>query len=255
VNPSPDSTCRPLAFSGDLVEAYLVTGAKEYEVAEEAIVVNLGTSDVVVTQPPDKPLRAMSSAILRGTRVEPADGLVVLRVTDAGRANIAALAAAPGWRLLGEILAGAPGDTGGRPFPPETPLWRSEQDTAGRVRFDPGLLLEGPGAARGPREFTVRLNLWFAPAGTDCFIHRRHAFIELHTQVHGIGAMQKFTAQDHATRYQDVPMSPGVTAPADMFCSLGPDGEFVYPWHQYRAVTDCVWLAVEYHPVPGSPAP
>jgi hypothetical protein len=24
--------------------------------------------------------------------------------------------------------------------------------------------------------------------------------------------------------------------------------EFIYPWHQYYADTDCIWLAIEYHP-------
>ncbi|MDX3376575.1 hypothetical protein PV390_19455 [Streptomyces sp. ME02-6991-2A] len=31
--------------------------------------------------------------------------------------------------------------------------------------------------------------------------------------------------------------------------TAGADGSFQYPWHQYRADTDCVWLAVEYHRV------
>lgn len=89
------------------------------------------------------------------------------------------------------------------------------------------------------------MNLWFAPAGTDCGLHDRHPFLEVHTQVQGTGRMQTFRAEDHATLRQDVLMSPGHTH--DPFCDLGPDGAFRYPWHQYRADTDSLWLAVEYH--------
>jgi hypothetical protein len=41
-------------------------------------------------------------------------------------------------------------------------------------------------------------------------------------------------------------MGPGYTTP-DPFCGTAPDGTFDYPWHQYRAESDCVWLAIEYH--------
>jgi hypothetical protein len=67
--------------------------------------------------------------------------------------------------------------------------------------------------------------------------------------VHGLGRIQKFTAQDHGTLYEDLRMSPGYTTP-DPFCDIAPDGSYRYPWHQYYADTDCVWLAVEYHALP-----
>jgi hypothetical protein len=112
----------------------------------------------------------------------------------------------------------------------------------GSVTFDPGEVLgEQPLTDRG---FNVLANLWFAPAGTDCGIHNEHDFLETHTQIHGAGRMQKFTAPRHDALYEDVPMSPGATH--DPFCGTAGD-QFRYPWHQYRADTDCVWLAVEYH--------
>ena len=60
--------------------------------------------------------------------------------------------------------------------------------------------------------------------------------------------MQKFNAQDHATLYHDEMMSPGYTTSVP-FCRVTDPHTFVYPWHQYYADTDCIWMAVEYHPV------
>ncbi|MDN3258966.1 hypothetical protein QWJ26_03925 [Streptomyces sp. CSDS2] len=58
--------------------------------------------------------------------------------------------------------------------------------------------------------------------------------------------MQKFHAQDAATRYQDLALEPGAThAP---FCAHDGTGAWHYPWHRYWSDTDCVWLALEYHP-------
>jgi hypothetical protein len=42
-------------------------------------------------------------------------------------------------------------------------------------------------------------------------------------------------------------MSPGYSTPVP-FCDVVAPGRYVYPWHQYYADTDCIWMAVEYHP-------
>ncbi|MFJ8650677.1 hypothetical protein ACIRNI_31795 [Streptomyces sp. NPDC093546] len=224
-----------LAFSGPRIEATLVRDARDYPVRDAAIVVNTGVTDVHIAETPRKSIPPLSSTILADTRVERADTLVLLRVRDG--AGMPGITEDPGWDLLGDVLAG---------FPRDTPLWKSPQDDAGTVTFDAAHLLgETPEPLR-PETYDVKVNLWYAPAGTDCAIHNQHDFIEVHTQVHGIGRMQKFREQDHRTLYQDVVMAPGYTTP-DPFCSTAPDGTYLYPWHQYRADTDCVWLAVEYH--------
>ena len=53
--------------------------------------------------------------------------------------------------------------------------------------------------------------------------------------------MQKFHKNDPASIYQDVFMSPGYTH--EPFFDLTSQ---LYPWHQYYADTDCIWLAAEY---------
>jgi hypothetical protein len=59
--------------------------------------------------------------------------------------------------------------------------------------------------------------------------------------------MQKFRENDITTLYQDIVMGPGYTTP-DPFCCVTDGSTFHYPWHQYYSDTDCIWLAVEYHP-------
>jgi hypothetical protein len=239
---------RTLTFSGAHVAATVVRNAKNYRISERATVINCGVDDVHVAGPPRRPIPPLTSTILSGTTIEEAELLVVLRTADESARAISAITDEPGWSLLGDLLGDEPGETGGLPFDKAIPLWRSPLDGIGRVAFDPAHLLRESKTAGQAQPFEVRVNLWFAPAGTDCFIHNRHDFIEVHTQVAGCGRMQKFTEQDHGSLYQDVLMSPGYTTP-DPFCSQGPDGGYVYPWHQYRADTDCVWLAVEYHNV------
>jgi hypothetical protein len=98
-----------------------------------------------------------------------------------------------------------------------TPLWRSQKSEIGNIH----------------------LNLWYAPAGTNCGIHNRHSFQEVHTQIFDIGRMQKFHRNDPKALYQEVYMSPGFTH--DPFYS----NTGKYPWHQYYSDTDSIWLAIE----------
>lgn len=96
------------------------------------------------------------------------------------------------------------------------------------------------------------MNLWFAPAGTHCLIHNSHPFLEYHVQVAGQGAMQKFRRPDHASLYEEQLLSPGGRHDVYPVRPAG-DGSYHYPWHQYFARTDCIWLAVEM--VAEGPAP
>lgn len=233
---------RSLNFSGDRVRARVVDDVRDLHIEGPTIVVNPTSEPVFVERWPRKAIPPLSSTILSGIGVDRADTLVLLDANaDADGAQ--SITTEPGWGLLGDLLED-PHVTGGLPFPRDIPLWKGPQDGIGSLALDPGRLL-GQGDS-GTEEFDVRVNLWFAPAGTSCFIHDQHDFIEVHTQVLGIGRMQKFTAQDPATLYEDIAMAPGYTTP-DPFCARAGDGGFTYPWHQYHADTDCVWMAVEYH--------
>jgi hypothetical protein len=230
------ATTHALAVGGRHVTAEFVHRPQDLWIDGRAVVINPNATAGLLGGPPARPLPAFSSTNLVDGLVRYADSVLVLRV-DEGQA-IAGIRGEPGWHRLADLVAPEQGE------PLNTELWRGPQADIGVVRFDPGAVLDG--RPTGPRSFTLRTNLWFAPAGTDCGIHRLHDFVEIHTQVSGTGRMQKFTAPDHTMLYEDVIMPPGYTTPVP-FCGLGTDDRFVYPWHQYRADTDCVWLALEYH--------
>ncbi len=84
----------------------------------------------------------------------------------------------------------------------------------------------------------LEFNCWYLPKHTAASIHIKHQFKEIHTQLYGLGIMNKFREQNYATLYQRMYMSPGFTH--DFFF----DENNKYPWHQYEAVLDCIWMAI-----------
>lgn len=224
-----------LALSNRFVEAAYVEQPKDHPIGGRSIVVNPGLTPVWVGEDPVRYIPAFSSTVLRDTRVESGDSVLVFEIL--AEDNISAIVHEPGWHLFADLLPG---------FPSSVPLYRGPLEDLGVVQLDQGLALGS--MPTGLAQFRLSVNLWFAPAGTDCAIHNEHDFIEIHSQLHGYGRMQKFKERDHATLYEDLRMSPGHTPPVP-FCRSVPGGGFAYPWHQYRADSDCVWLAVEFHAV------
>ena len=177
---------------------------------------------------------AWKSTILHGQQIRRAERAAILKVrklTNLGGVGLR------GWDWLGNRI---------RSFPRDTPLYISAQDTVGRVRQDPHVFTNEAKASRNARDFTLKLNLWWSPSETDCFIHNEHPFLEVHTQIHGLGRMQKFRERGAAALYEDVLMPVGYTH--DPFCRVAGEASWVYPWHRYYADTDCVWMAIELHP-------
>lgn len=140
-----------------------------------------------------------------------------------------------------------------RKFCREAPLYISPQDSIGLIDVDPHMFTNEHAAFVQNEAFELKLNLWWAPSETDCSIHNEHSFLELHTQIHGIGRMQKFRERDAASLYEDVVMAPGMTH--EPFARVSQDRTWEYPWHRYYADTDCVWLAIELHPTISAAAP
>jgi hypothetical protein len=235
---------KKLNFSGMHIHAELVEPVENYHIQERTIVINPHMANVYVGGELRKPIPPMSSTILEDTCIEQAASLILLQVKE--EANIGNIILEPGWNLYGNLVKKMPGKDKSLPYPKNTPLWRSPQDDAGIITFDPSVILGQATAPQGQQAFQIKVNLWFAPSKTSCFIHNQHDFIEIHTQVYGFGRMQKFRAQDYNTLYEDILMSPGYTTPVP-FCNVGPNTTFIYPWHQYYADTDCIWLAIEYH--------
>lgn len=168
------------------------------------------------------------------------------------------------------------------------PLWMSTRAvlTGLNLSFDPWQVSnQQTPSGQGQRGYDIHSNLWWLPAMSDAAVHHCHYanFLEIHTQLMGLGRMQKFA--DSVTRgtcpspeifdmpvteppptssYYGVPGSlvdntsfPAMyeeyrLAPGDTnvpFAHVDPQGNFIYPWHQYYADTDCLWVVWEMLPI------
>lgn len=230
---------RALNFTNNVLYAELIENAVMLPVAGRNLVFNTGEDAAIIEGTPRQRLPPMSSTTLIDALIVTAKALIVIRIEDIP--SNAVTAQALGWPRFFETLSHPSQETIG------LPLYRSPQDQVREVQISSeianavnSILEEGGG-------FTVRVNLWFAPAGTHCLIHNRHPFLETHVQVFGQGRMQKFREQDFRTLFEEIILSPGVTQPFFNCDNDGMEG-FKYPWHQYYSDTDCIWMAVELHP-------
>ncbi|TCK65851.1 hypothetical protein [Curtobacterium sp. PhB136] len=221
-------TAEKLNFDSTLASAVILRDTVEFPITERTVVVNLAQTDAFTGTAQLAPLPPMSSTILVNGTVT---GELLLAITVQSEGDQEQRARDLGW----QDFYGADGPV----------LLKSPQDTIGTILIDRRAVLRQPALPSAPERFTVKANLWFSPAGTDCGIHNLHPFIEVHAQVSGLGRMQKFDEKTHASLYEDQQLSPGTTNPIPFCIDL--DGTFTYPWHQYRADTDCIWLALEYH--------
>lgn len=225
---------RSLSFANDWIESVLVTGAHRLPV-QEAIVVNLSTTALRYTAGNDSGvILPWKSSILRNCTLEDAETAAFLHVRKSTNLGGVALS----WDWYGRRNA---------TFSRETPLYISSQDDLGEVELDPLTSFTVAKGPSQPRRYRLKLNLWYTPEETDCGIHTGHQFLEVHTQILGRGRMQKFRENRPDTLYEDVPMAVGFTH--EPFFKVGAVRSFSYPWHRYYADTDCVWMAIELHPL------
>ncbi len=229
-----------LNFSGAYIDAKYIQNVENYPIQNRTIVINPQASDAHLSEAPASVIPAFSSTILNDTIIQKAESLLLLEVVETN--NIAKIIFEQNWDLLGNLIDG---------FPKDVPLWRSPQDEAEIVEIDPYSMTRQWSTPQQKEKFSVKVNLWFAPSHSDCAIHNQHDFIEIHTQIFGQGRMQKFKVKAFNSLYEDMLMSPGYTTFVP-FCQVQENQKYVYPWHQYYADTDCIWLAIEYHPTKAS---
>ncbi len=203
---------KTLNFSEPFLNAEYVSDIENYPIQDKTIVINLDSQKVEIE---DFQLQPMKSALFSNSIITKAKSLILITVSEEDflgqKIQIDEEIIKYSWHHVFDFF--------NLPHLKNTPLWLSEKETIG----------------------TMELNLWYAPKGTHCGLHNNHPFRELHTQIIGVGSMQKFHENNPKTLYQEVMMSPGYTH--DPFYSNG--GK--YPWHQYYAETDCIWLAIEMH--------
>ena len=234
----PTNIAKPISFSSNGIKASWLSNVKDYYINEKSIVVNLGLDKAWITSTPETYLLPFSSSILKDVSIIKADSVFLITVHDQN--NIGAIILDDHWHHLGELIK----------FPRDIPLWRSPQHELGIVEFDP-YVVTGMSDENDPcrlKQYQVKVNLWYAPAQTSAAIHNKHAdpdFLEVHTQIYGHGRMQKFHTKDSNTLYEDLLLSPGQTHRP--MANIDIDQKFVYPWHQYYADENCIWMAIEFH--------
>lgn len=224
---------RDLAFADDFIMARLVDNPRDLPV-DDAVVINLSPSPLLTGTQHPAVVPAWKSTWLKGGTIRAGERAAIIKVlqpTNLGGCMFR------GWDWLGHRI---------KSFPRDTPLFISAQDSIGTVTTDPHVFTNERAVPQAPQEFDLKLNLWWSPGDTDCFIHNEHPFLEVHTQIHGSGRMQKFSQRDPATLYEDVLMPVGYSH--DPFCRVTGPNQWTYPWHRYYADSDSVWLAVELHP-------
>ena len=205
---------KTLNFSEPFLNAEYVSEVEKYPVQDKTIVINIGQQPVEIE---GFRLYPMKSSLFSNTIIPRGESLILISVAKEDflgqEIKIDEEIIKNTWHHVYDFY--------NLPHLKKTPLWHSEKETIGNIL----------------------LNLWYAPKGTLCGLHHEHSFREVHTQIFGIGSMQKFHENDPKSIYQEVIMSPGYTH--DPFYSK----KGTYPWHQYYAATDCIWLAIEIHEI------
>jgi hypothetical protein len=224
---------RPLAFSDDFVQARLIENVEALLVS--GIVVNLSHDPLVIGGPVPTVVPAWKSASLLDAVIASATRIAVFRIPS--KTNIGGLVFGK-WDWFGNHFA---------KFPRTTPLYISEHDVVGEVHADPFLFSNTRTQPGTVERYALRLNLWWSPAETDCYIHNEHPFLEIHTQIFGTGRIQCFHERDEATLYREITMAPGYTH--DPFVQVTGQRDWQYPWHRYYSDSDAIWLAIELHPI------
>ena len=85
----------------------------------------------------------------------------------------------------------------------------------------------------------LELNFWYCGEDFSCGIHNEHNFFEVHTQILGSGEMQKFKSNKEEDIFYKEGLVPGQTH-RPFFNKQGK-----YPYHQYKSISKCIWLAIE----------
>jgi hypothetical protein len=225
---------RPLAFSDPFINAELVEDAQDFAVAG-GVVINLSNEPLVVADSVPTVIPAWKSTILRKGVIAKARRAAVIDVRD--RTNLGGLIFGE-WDWFGNRFA---------KFPRNAPLYISKYDVVGETTADPYVFTNNRSEVANVDRYSVRLNLWWAPAETDCFIHNEHPFLEIHTQIYGTGRIEMFHERNPAAVFRQISMTPGNTH--DPFCRVTAQRQWEYPWHRYYSETDAIWLAIELHPI------
>jgi hypothetical protein len=224
---------RDLSFSNRFVKAQLVEHAKQFTAT--GCVINLSNDPLIVEDSVQTVVPAWKSTNFRNGTIAKAERAAIIDVPST--VDLGGITLGDGWDWFGNRLA---------KFPRHTPLYISGYDWIGGASANPFKFSNSDFRKGVNEDYGVRLNLWWSPANTDCFIHNEHPFLEIHTQIYGSGRIQFFRERDEKTLYREISMMPGYTH--DPFVQVTGQRDWAYPWHRYFSDSDAIWLAIELHP-------
>jgi len=227
-----ENRSRPLSFDGKYVRAHLVENVRDY--AAHGVVTNLSNQAMIVDGDVPGVIPPWKSTIVRGGRIVGAERISIVDVADP--TNLGGVMF-DGWDWFGNRMAD---------FPRTTPLYISRHDIVGEVTLNPWRFSNHPEPLDETERYDIQLNLWWAPARTDAGIHNTHTFLEIHTQIFGLGRIQIFRDQAGAELYREISTAPGDTH--DPILRVTGRRNYIYPWHRGWTDEDCIWMAIELHP-------
>lgn len=120
--------------------------------------------------------------------------------------------------------------------------WKTLYEMSGLERHKGLPYYKSPKFCVGEGSGRMELNLCFvSEGGVPSGPHRDHDrdFDEVHAQILGYGMMRIYTREDKEHVRQELHMAPG-TVHDKMF-----DEQGIYPWHEYKSVTPCVYMPIE----------
>jgi hypothetical protein len=224
---------RLLSFSDRFVEARIVENARQFPAT--GCVINLSNEPLIIEDSVPQVVPAWKSTNFRNGIIAKAERAAIITVPST--TDLGGITFGEGWDWFGNRLA---------KFPRNTPLYISCYDWIGTISANPFIFSNSDFQREAADHYRVRLNLWWSPANTDCFIHNEHPFLEIHTQIHGSGRIQFFRERDEMTLYREISMMSGYTH--DPFVHVTGQRDWAYPWHRYFSDSDAMWLAIELHP-------
>jgi hypothetical protein len=229
---SPENRSRLLSFNGKYVRGQLVENAKDF--VANGVVTNLSNQAMIVSGDIPGVIPPWKSTILRGGSIAQAERVSIIDVPDP--TNLGGLVF-DGWDWFGNRMA---------EFPRTTPLYISKHDIVGDVKLNPWHFSNHPEPLSEIVHYDIQLNLWWAPAKTDAVIHNTHYFLEIHTQIFGLGRIQIFEDPAGTKLYREISTAPGDTH--DPIVRVTDARTYIYPWHRGWTDEDCIWMAIELHP-------
>jgi hypothetical protein len=223
---------RLLSFDGKYIRGQLVENVKDFPA--NGVITNLSNEVMIVSGDIPGVIPPWKSTILRDGSIARASRISIVDVPDP--TNLGGVAF-DGWDWFGNRMA---------EFPRTTPLYISKLDIVGDVKLNPWHFSNHPEPRTDVVHYDIQLNLWWAPAKTDAVIHNTHHFLEIHTQIFGLGRIQIFKDQAGTELYREISTAPGDTH--DPIVRVAGALNYTYPWHRGWTDEDCIWMAIELHP-------